>query len=65
MCISSNGTYGVRVGLIRLQLCVIRVLDENVTAAQLGRSSTAKVINHRDGCWLFCHLQESLLKKKI
>ena len=52
--------YSIGVGLVGLELAVIRVLDEDVAAPQLGRRAAVEVVDHRDGGALFCHLQERL-----
>ena len=54
--------YGIRVRLVRLEVAVIRELDEHVASAQLGRRAAAEVVDHRDGGRLFAHLQESLIR---
>lgn len=52
-------------GLVRLELTVVRVLDEYIAATQLGRGAAAKVVDHRDGRRLFRHLQERLTERKM
>ncbi len=56
-------SYSVRVGLVRLELGMVRVLDEDVTATELGRRAVAEVVDHRNGSTFIRHLQERLQSK--
>lgn len=51
--------------LVRLQLGMVRILDEDVAASQLSRRAVAEIVDHGNGGVLVGHLQKRLPFKNI
>lgn len=58
----SLSTYSIRVRLVRLQLGMVRVLDENVTTSQLSRRAVAEIVDHGNSRVFVRHFQKRLYK---